>query len=114
MSFIDDDRPQKKVAHEIGADLSTLIGRRVASARRAAQSRDRENRSRGGQQDIDKISGGKPLPLVSSRAGYDSKLAARKVLIRDRFKRPLSFIRYYCTHPDLLWISDSFPCGELV
>lgn len=24
MSFIDDDRPQKKVAHEIGADLSTL------------------------------------------------------------------------------------------
>ncbi len=24
MSFIDDDRPQKKVTHEIGADLSTL------------------------------------------------------------------------------------------
>ncbi|WP_028748240.1 DUF1192 domain-containing protein [Rhizobium mesoamericanum] len=24
MSFIDDDRPQKKVAHEIGADISTL------------------------------------------------------------------------------------------
>ncbi|MEK1896408.1 MAG: DUF1192 domain-containing protein [Rhizobium sp.] len=24
MSFIDDDRPQKKVAHEIGADLTTL------------------------------------------------------------------------------------------
>jgi uncharacterized small protein (DUF1192 family) len=24
MSFIDDDRPQKKVAHEIGADLSML------------------------------------------------------------------------------------------
>lgn len=24
MSFIDDDRPQKKIAHEIGADLSTL------------------------------------------------------------------------------------------
>ena len=24
MSFIDDDRPQKKVAHEIGADLSIL------------------------------------------------------------------------------------------
>jgi len=24
MNFTDDDRPQKKVAHEIGADLSTL------------------------------------------------------------------------------------------
>ncbi|MBY2939716.1 DUF1192 domain-containing protein [Rhizobium leguminosarum] len=24
MSFIDDERPQKKVAHEIGADLSML------------------------------------------------------------------------------------------
>jgi uncharacterized small protein (DUF1192 family) len=24
MSFIDDDRPQKKVGHEIGADLSML------------------------------------------------------------------------------------------
>ena len=24
MSFIDDDRPQKKAAHEIGADLSML------------------------------------------------------------------------------------------
>lgn len=24
MSFIDDDRPQKKVAHEIGTDLSML------------------------------------------------------------------------------------------
>ena len=24
MSFIDDDRPQKKLAHEIGADLSML------------------------------------------------------------------------------------------
>jgi uncharacterized small protein (DUF1192 family) len=26
MSFIDDDRPQKKVGHEIGADLSMLSG----------------------------------------------------------------------------------------
>ncbi|KQV66101.1 DUF1192 domain-containing protein [Rhizobium sp. Root1220] len=24
MSFIDDDRPQKKAAHEIGSDLATL------------------------------------------------------------------------------------------
>ncbi|MBY4590842.1 MULTISPECIES: DUF1192 domain-containing protein [Rhizobium] len=24
MSFIDDDRPQKKIAHEIGSDLSML------------------------------------------------------------------------------------------
>ncbi len=24
MSFIEDDRPQKKIAHEVGADLSTL------------------------------------------------------------------------------------------
>ena len=80
MSFIDDDRPQKKAAHEIGADLSMLSVDELKARVELAEDGNRPARGRGRPQGLRPAGGGKASFARILKTLENKAIGGRKAL----------------------------------